>query len=201
MPFYSPIAPIALWNLIWSDWWWSPKPPCKIQYLNFCDWATSYSDTLTIDLWHTDLNKWVSCCLFQTLNEKFRVINNNDERNNREPPLELNYILTALVAYLSVSCSLCACCLWYSLFSIFKPTKFLISFMLPCLSVEICMNLSHLLGLTGLWENGSTHFGLYLDPSMDPGTFSLSNVCRGFVARVDKQHRHCRCQSSKCELI
>lgn len=154
MLFYSPIAPIALWNLIWSDWWWSPKPPCKIQYLNFCDWATSYSDTLTIDLWHTDLNKWVSCCLFQTLNEKFRVINNNDERNNREPPLELDYILTVLVAYLSIACSLCACCLWYSLFSLFEPTTFLISFMLPCLSVEICMNLSHRLGLTGLWVAG-----------------------------------------------
>lgn len=180
MLFYSPIAPIALWNLISSDWWWSPKPPCKIQYLNFCDWATSYSDTLTIDLWHTDLNKWVSRFLFQTLNEKFRVINNNDECNNREPPLELNYILTALVAYLSVSCSLCTCCLWYSLFtiSLFEATKFLISFMLLCLSVKICMNLSHLLGSHrsfGLLENGSTHFGLYLDPSMNPGTFSLSS--------------------------
>lgn len=154
MLFYSPIAPIALWNLIWTDWWSSPKPPCKIQYLNFCDWAT-YSDTLTIDLWHTDLNKWVSRCLFQTLNEKFRVINNNDECNNREPPLELNYILTALVAYLAVSCSLCTCCLWYSLFtnSMFEPTKFLI--MLLCLSVEICMNLLHLLGShrsLGCWK-------------------------------------------------
>lgn len=157
MLFYSPIAPTALWKLIWSDCWWAPKPPCKIQYLNFCDWATSYSDTLTIDLWHTDLSKWVSRCLFQTLNEKFRVINNYDECNNREPPLELNYILTALVVYLSVSSSLCTCCLWYSLFSIsmFEPTKYLISFMLLCLSVEICMNLSYILGShrsLGCWK-------------------------------------------------
>lgn len=53
----------------------------------------------------------------------------------------------------------------------------------------------------GLLENGSTHFGLYLGLSMDPGTFSLSNVSRGFVARVDKLHRRCRCLSCKCELI
>lgn len=143
MLFYSPIAPIALWNLIWSDWWWSPKHPCKIQYLNFCDWATSYSDTLTIDLWHTDLNKWVSRCLFQTLNEK--VINNNDECNNSEPLLELNYILTVLIGNLSISCPLCTCCLLYSL-SYLEPTKVLISFMLLCRSVELFMNLSHLLG-------------------------------------------------------
>lgn len=80
-----------------------PKHPSKIQYLNFCDWAPSYSDTLTIDQQHTDLYKRVSRCLFQTLNEKFSVINNNDERNNGEPPLELNYSLTVLVVYLSIS--------------------------------------------------------------------------------------------------
>lgn len=31
------------------------------------------------------------------------MINNNDERNNSEPPLELNYSLTVLVVYLSIS--------------------------------------------------------------------------------------------------
>lgn len=58
---------------------------------------------LTIDQRHTDLYKRVSRCLFQTLNEKFSVINNNDERNNSELLTELNYILTLLVVSLSVS--------------------------------------------------------------------------------------------------
>lgn len=158
MLFYSPIAPIVLWNLIWSDWWWSPKPPCKIQYLNFCDWATSYSDTLTIDLWHTDPNKWVSRCLFQTLNEKFRVINSNDECNNREPPLELNCILTALVAYLSFSSSLCTCCLWFSLQYFLSLCSNLQNFWFHsccfvCLS-RLAWTPRVFWGLTGLWVAG-----------------------------------------------
>lgn len=66
--FYSPIAPIALSNLFWSDCCWFSKHPSKIQYVNFCVWATSYSDTMTIDQQHTDLHKWVSRCLFQMKN-------------------------------------------------------------------------------------------------------------------------------------